>query len=187
MKNRDEHIIEAAIQLFLRYGVKRTGMNDIAAEAGISRQTLYKLFANKDAVLQATIRLLADRVVADIEAGLRKTDNLGEQLDVIFKHIAIEHFDLMHASPNAEDIVAGFNASSQEELEAGARRNIELISRILEPYTSEIERNGLSVAQLADFVQRTATSAKYNAHNRKHMLNLIAALKVAVLKVTGVG
>ena len=62
MRGRDEHIIDAAKRLFLRYGVKRTGMNDIAEEAGISRQTLYKSFANKDAVLQATIRLLADQV-----------------------------------------------------------------------------------------------------------------------------
>lgn len=187
MKNRDKHIIEAAIQLFLRYGVKRTGMNDIAAEAGISRQTLYRVFANKDAVLQATIRLLADRVVADIEAGLNKADNLGEQLDVIFNHIAIEHYDLMHSSPNAEDIVAGFNASSQVELEAGAKRNIKLISKVMEPYASEIEGNGLSVEQLADFVQRTATAAKYNAKSRRHLLRLLASLKVAVLKIAGYG
>lgn len=184
MKNREEHIIEAAIQLFLRYGVKRTGMNDIAEEADISRQTLYKAFTNKDAVLQATIRLLADRVVADIKAGLTKANNLDEQLDVIFKHIAIEHFDLMRSSPNAEDIVAGFNASSQDELEAGAKRNIELISRVLEFHVSEIEKSGLSVGQLADFIQRMATAAKYNALNRKHLLSLLAALKVAVLKIT---
>lgn len=187
MKNRDEHIIEAAMRLFLRYGVKRTGMNDIAEEAGLSRQTLYKAFANKDAVLQATIRLLADRVVADIEAGLKKTDDLGERLDIIFRHIAIEHFDLMHTSPNAEDIVAGFNASSQNELEAGAKRNIKLISRVMTPYADAIEKSGLSVAQFADFVQRTATAAKYNARNRKHLLSLIAVLRTSVLKITGGG
>ena len=187
MKNRDELIIDAAIRLVLRYGVKRTGMNDIATEAGISRQTLYKAFTNKDAVLQATIRLLADRVVADIEAGLTKAGDLGEQLDIIFKHVAIEHFDLLHSSPNAEDIVAGFNATSQDELEAGAKRNIELISGILKPHAGEIEENGLSVDQLSDFVQRMATAAKYNALDRKHLLSLLAALKVAVLKITAGG
>ncbi|WP_171179975.1 TetR/AcrR family transcriptional regulator [Ruegeria sp. HKCCD8929] len=185
MNEREIRIIEAAMRLFIRYGVKRTGMNDIASEAGISRQTLYNAFANKDAVLQATIRLLADKVIADIEAGLKKADGLGDQLDVIFKHIAIEHFDLMHTSPNAEDIVAGFNASSQNELEEGAQRNIEVISRVIGPYASEIEENGLTVAQFADFVQRSATAAKYNAKSRKHLLDLLGALRVSVLKVTG--
>lgn len=185
MKNRDQHIIDAAIRLFLRYGVKRTSMNDIAAEAGLSRQTLYKAFANKDAVLQGTIRLLADKVVADIESGLSRAENLGARLDVVFKHIALEHYDLMHSSPNAEDIVAGFNASSQDELEAGAKRNIEIICRILEPFEAEIETNGLTVPQLADFIQRTATSAKYGATNRNHLLALLATLRVSVLRVTG--
>ncbi|MDE0097623.1 MAG: TetR/AcrR family transcriptional regulator [Gammaproteobacteria bacterium] len=185
MTKREEHIVEAAMRLFIRYGVKRTGMHDIAAEAGISRQTLYNAFSNKDAVLQATIRLLADRVAASVEAGLKNAAGLGDQLDVIFKHIAIEHFDLLHTSPNAEDIVAGFNASSQEELEAGARRNIEIIGRILEPYATEIEKNGLTVAQYADFIQRSATAAKYNAKSKKHLLALLAALRVATLKVTG--
>ncbi len=185
MTEREAHIVEAAMRLFTRYGVKRTSMNDIAAEAGISRQTLYNVFANKDAVMQATIRLLADRVIADIEDGLKNADGLGDQLEVVFRHIAIEHFDMLAASPNAEDIVAGFNASSQEELEAGAKRNIEAICKILEPFRSEIEKNGLTIEQLADFVQRSATAAKYNAANREHLLSQLTALRVAVLKVTG--
>ncbi len=185
MDGRQGDIIEAAKGLFLRYGVKRTGMNDIAEAAGISRQTLYKAFANKDTVLQAMIRSLADRVVLDIETGLPKAEGLGAQLDVIFKHVVIEHYDFLHSSPNAEDIVAGVNASSQEELEAGARRNTRIIARLLEPFANEIERSGLTVTQYADFIQRTATAAKYAAKDRTHLLDLLAALRVSTLKVTG--
>jgi len=184
MKERKEQIVDAAMGLFVRYGVKRTGMNDIAEDAGISRQTLYKAFANKDAVLQEAIRLLADRVVSDIEQGLKKTDRLADQLDLIFKHIVIEHFDFLQSSPNAEDIIAGVNASSQDELEAGAMRNTEIIRRVLEPFSPEIEKNDLTVAQFADFIQRSATAAKYNAKGKKHLLELLAALRVSVLKVT---
>jgi len=185
MKEREEKIIEAAIQLFMRYGVKRTSMNDIAEEAGIARQTLYNAFSNKDAVLQATIRLLADRAIAGIEAGLKNTNDLGDQLDVVFKHIAVAPFDLLDASPNSEDIVAGFNASSQSELAAAAERNKAVISRIMEPYTSEIKKSGLTLDQFADFVERSASAAKYNAGNRKHLLSLLAALKIAALKLVG--
>lgn len=185
MKNRDRHILDAAIRLFLRFGVKRTSMNDIAEEAGISRQTLYKAFANKDAVLQATIKSLADKVVLDIEAGLEKADGLKAQLDVIFNHIVIEHYDFLHSSPNAEDIIAGVSASSQEELEAGALRNTAIIVRVLEPFADAIARSDLTVEQYADFIQRSATSAKYNAKSRKHLLELLAALRVSTLKVTG--
>lgn len=187
MKEREENIIEAAIRLFMRYGVKRTSMNDIAAEAGIARQTLYNAFSNKDAVLQATIRLMADRATAGIEAGLEDVHDLGDRLDVIFRHITIEHFDLLDASPNSEDIVAGFNASSQNELAAAAKRNKTIISQIMKPYAGEIKKAGLTLDQFADFVERSATAAKYSATSRKHLLSLLAALKIAVLKVTGSG
>lgn len=186
MSDREEKIIEAAVRLFSRYGVKRTSMNDIAAEAGIARQTLYNAFSNKDEVLQATIRLFSDRACAQIDAGLEATDDLGERLDVIFKHMAIEPFDLLNASPNAEDIVAGFNASSQQEIAAAAERNKVIIAQVMEPYKGAIERSSLTLDQFADFVQRSASGAKYNANNRRHLLRLLAALKVAVLKVANI-
>ncbi len=184
MKERHDYILEAAKRLFLRYGVKRTGMNDIAKEAGISRQTLYKAFANKDEVLRATIRSLADRVVLDIETDLGKADGLGAQLDVVFKYAVIEHYDFLQSSPNAEDIIAGVTSTSQKELEAGAKRNTEIIARVLEPYSGAIESCGLTVDQYADFIQRSSTAAKYSAKNKKHLIELLSALRMSALKVT---
>ncbi|WP_170387969.1 TetR/AcrR family transcriptional regulator [Ruegeria atlantica] len=185
MEDRHAYIIEAAKGLFLRYGVKRTGMSDIAGAAGVSRQTLYKVFANKDEVLQATIRSLADKVVLDIEAGLEKAEDLGAQLDVIFKHTVVEHYDFLQSSPNAEDIILGVTASSQEELEAGAKRNTTIIARVLKPFSDSIENNELTIDQFADFIQRSATAAKYSAKSKRHLLALLGALRVSVLKVTG--
>jgi AcrR family transcriptional regulator len=185
MKDRDELIVEAAIRLFIRYGVKRTGMGDVASEAGISRQTLYNAFPNKDAVLQATIRLLADRTVDRIESGLSKVDGLGDRLDVIFEHAVVEHFDLLHAAPNAEDIIDGFNATSRTELDAAAERNVAIIARVLSPHSEAIERDGQTVEQFAEFVQRSAAAAKHGARSREHLLALLASLRIAALKVTG--
>jgi AcrR family transcriptional regulator len=159
-------------------------MNDIAAEAGIARQTLYGSFSNKDAVMQATIQLMADRAITGIETDLEAVTDLGDQLDVVFRHIAIEPFELLNASPNSADIVEGFNASSQKELAAAAERNRLIIAQILKPANDSIKRCGLTRDEFADFIQRSASSAKYNAKDPKHLLRLLTALRVAVLKVT---
>lgn len=185
MKDRDELIVEAAIRLFIRHGVKRTGMGEVASEAGLSRQTLYNAFPNKDAVLQATIRVLADRTIDRIETGLSKVDRLGDQLDVILEHAVVDHFDLLHAAPNAEDIIAGFNATSRTELDAAAERNFAIITRVLSQHSKAIEMDGQTVEQFAEFVQRSATAAKHGAKTREHLLALLASLRIAVLKVTG--
>lgn len=46
-------ILDAAQRLFLRYGVKRTSMDDVAREAGIAKGTLYLYYSSKDALFAA--------------------------------------------------------------------------------------------------------------------------------------
>src|SRR5258708_36742368 len=46
-------ILEAATPVFLRYGYKKTSMDDLARAAGLSRQGLYLHFENKEALFKA--------------------------------------------------------------------------------------------------------------------------------------
>jgi AcrR family transcriptional regulator len=46
-------ILEAARKLFIRDGIERVGIADIAAEAGLTRATLYQYFANKEDIAWA--------------------------------------------------------------------------------------------------------------------------------------
>jgi AcrR family transcriptional regulator len=53
-------ILDAATAVFLRYGYKKTSMDDLARAAGLSRQGLYLHFATKEALFQAgLLRLIA--------------------------------------------------------------------------------------------------------------------------------
>lgn len=53
-------ILKAACRLFLKHGYTRTNMDQIAAEAGVSKQTVYSYFTNKD-------RLFCKMVEAECE------------------------------------------------------------------------------------------------------------------------
>lgn len=48
-------VMEAAVRCVLRWGVAKTGLADIAAEARCSRQTVYNHFPNAEAVIQAAL------------------------------------------------------------------------------------------------------------------------------------
>ena len=177
MIEREKTILDAAVRVFSRYGVKRTTMNDLAREAGISRQTLYNAFRNKDDILRALIRVYSEQAVAEIEAGLKSVEGLGPGLDLAFEKIAVQPFDMIRASPNAEDIVEGFNATSQAELAAAAESSRVVIERILSPHEDALSRAGLSAAGLSDLVQRAAKAAKSGARDRDHLLVLLGALR----------
>ena len=181
MNEREKNIVEAAVRVFMRYGVKRASMHDIASEAGVARQTLYNVYPNKDEIMRATIRLFADQAIAEIEAGLGDHPDIGAQLDLVFRHTVILHFERLHASPNAADIVEGFNATSQKEIAENSERVRVVIEGLLRPHEKAIRRAGLSVHQLSDFVQRSATAAKYNAADRKHLLLLLETLKIVTV------
>jgi len=61
-------IIRAASTLFFSRGFAKVTVDEIAAELGISKKTLYQHFASKDALLQAVVRGMINDVAAEVEA-----------------------------------------------------------------------------------------------------------------------
>ena len=56
MNERDIKILHAARDRFARYGYGKTTMNDIAAAAGVTRQTVYNAYPGKTELMQAVVR-----------------------------------------------------------------------------------------------------------------------------------
>ena len=50
-----EHVLEVAHDLFYWQGIRATGIDRVAAEAGIAPTTLYRLFASKDDLVAAYV------------------------------------------------------------------------------------------------------------------------------------
>ena len=59
-----ERILGAAFVRFARYGFRRTSMEDIAGEAGVSRAALYLQFRNKEEIFKSLAQDLQDRALA---------------------------------------------------------------------------------------------------------------------------
>lgn len=62
----EQRILDAALAAFTEHGVRATTMATVARDAGVSREWLYKLFANRDALVLAVTR----REVASFIDGL---------------------------------------------------------------------------------------------------------------------
>lgn len=177
MSLTEKDILYAALRMFSRYGVKRTSMGDMAQEAGVSRQTLYNAYKNKDDVLRALIRFLTDDALTKIESELVSGRGLGSQLDIIFGNMVLAGFDFVRDTPNAQDIIDGFNAAGQEELNASAEKFRLVIERILSPHQEALARVGLTPFDLSDFVQRSAKAVSRTARDRDHLAQQLKTLK----------
>src|SRR5437870_11313641 len=70
MKSREESrsarkhhaILEAATAVFLSKGYDGTSMDEIATSAGVSKQTVYKHFADKERLFAEIVRATADEI-----------------------------------------------------------------------------------------------------------------------------
>lgn len=81
-------ILEAATGVFLRYGFKKTSMDDLARAAGLSRQGLYLHFATKEALFKdAVLHLIASTREAGQAALAREELDVEERLLAAFEAV----------------------------------------------------------------------------------------------------
>jgi AcrR family transcriptional regulator len=85
---RRKAILEAASCVFLRFGFKKTSMDDLARAAGLSRQGLYLHFATKEALFkESVLQLIAASRAAARAALAREGLDLEERLLAMFEAV----------------------------------------------------------------------------------------------------
>lgn len=60
-------ILDAALDRFSTFGLRRTTMDDIASSAGVGRATLYRRFAGRDEIVRAVILRELWRFIAEVD------------------------------------------------------------------------------------------------------------------------
>ncbi|MGH3309145.1 MAG: helix-turn-helix domain-containing protein, partial [Streptomyces sp.] len=77
---RAEAILDAAYVCFTRHGVRRTTMDDVAREAGMSRPAVYQYVRNKEDAFRRLARRLLDAALADARTALELPGDLADRL-----------------------------------------------------------------------------------------------------------
>lgn len=72
-------ILEAADAQFREFGLRRTSLDRVAKAAGVSRITLFRRFANRDALIGAVVFRAGQRLIAEFDAAVPKTGGLEER------------------------------------------------------------------------------------------------------------
>jgi len=75
-----ESIVDAALEEFLVYGLRRTNVDVVARRAGVSRATLYRRFDGKDALVQAVLIRESRRFFASIATAVADLDTAEARL-----------------------------------------------------------------------------------------------------------
>jgi len=75
-----EHLVQAARQVFMRYGFKKTALDDIAREARKGKSTIYYYFKSKDEIFKAVIEAESEIRTKTIDEEVSAVDDTQQKL-----------------------------------------------------------------------------------------------------------
>jgi AcrR family transcriptional regulator len=185
-------IVLAALELFTRYGYRKTSIDDIALAARAAKRTVYLHFENKAAVFLAILEYLAEQVrqrcLAAVRVGGTPVNRLTGLLDAYFG-MAFEPFSRSQHMSELEEAfsklararISDLNAEYEARL-AGFFRSLQNAREIAGP------PQGLTLERIVHILVRSAEGAKHDPElqgDRKALdrrLRELAILAIAAMK-----
>jgi AcrR family transcriptional regulator len=129
--DKRDRILDAAQELFVRYGVKRTSIDDVAREAGIAKGTVYLSFESKAELFAAIADRLCASTFADVQRIALETTPLTTRLvGILDRYIGATH-RLIAQSPHIAELTASKETLSAAAFDALDRRIHSLLSVLL--------------------------------------------------------
>ncbi|MBI3501474.1 MAG: TetR/AcrR family transcriptional regulator [Bacteroidetes bacterium] len=85
--NAKERILQAAQELFFRYGIRSVSMDDIAKHLSISKKTIYRFYKDKDAVVRALMQMKMKMDQKNFRRITSESENVIEEMFNIMQHL----------------------------------------------------------------------------------------------------
>jgi AcrR family transcriptional regulator len=179
---RRDRALEAASNVFLRYGYARATIGDIAKEAELHRPVLYALFPNgKEELFEAMLLKLVETEVARYKSEIRKFKTLRKKILYCVEQWSMGGFRLTDTHPDARDAFNMAYPAVRKMYEVLAAFYGELL---LEAVTaSALDISADQVARLLIFSLRGIKDIAEDAESMHHLLIQEVDLFLAALTV----
>lgn len=143
-------ILEAARRRFLRFGVRKTTVDEVAREAGCSRTTLYTHFRNKQDLYASLLQQDAEAFIAEAAGALGRAGRAGTKIrrivEITRRHYADNHI-LRHALAGDADmsLAPEAHAFTREQ----EKRVVSLLRQVLEEGVAEGSLRSIDAERVA--------------------------------------
>ncbi len=104
-----DRILQGAEELFFKYGIRSITMDDIAKHLGMSKKTIYQIFADKNEVVETLMEQSLKQDECEFKQIHSESKNVVEEVMQMMKHIGVMFskvnpvifYDLQKYHPNA--------------------------------------------------------------------------------------
>ena len=167
-------IMDATIICMMNKGIDKTRIGDVAQQMGVSRQTIYNYFANKNLLFDAVFSREAVTLAASIAGHIATVDSLEEKFTQAFlyaieafpqnpvlRHIITSGGRFLQETGHSRERMQAFGElvlhqvfEDNPQLREDSAEICELLSRNIISFLVMPDPNPRSSEELADFVRR---------------------------------
>jgi len=162
LKDKKDAVLDAAKRRFHRFGVKKTTMDEISSDAGVSKKTVYEIFRSKDELF---VSLFIRETLKVRKIFLNKVAHIDDPLEKIIQlfHVAANYFRQesfwVQVLKDTDGLYAPFlKERYRRQVEEGI---VEIIARILEQGIAKGEIRPLDTRAVSYFLFKLFQSISY--------------------------
>ncbi|MEC5128723.1 TetR/AcrR family transcriptional regulator [Verrucomicrobiales bacterium BCK34] len=187
---KQNQILTAALEVFLRYGFKKATMGDIADKAGMSRPSVYLVFPNKEDIFRGVISRKVEEFSRDTKEKLGRCTGVRDGIFAVLETWVVEPFELVSTSPESEELLefgCSFDPDLRKQmLETTEQQLLQAIRSGLETESGSGEGSGLSDQTLARLITVSTAEMKQCVTSPAELRKLIeATVEVYVSYLSG--
>ncbi|NOK61060.1 MAG: hypothetical protein GFH27_549307n43 [Chloroflexi bacterium AL-W] len=139
---RKNQILDAAAIVFARQGFYQARMDDIVAESGLSKGTLYWYFKSKDDIITALLQRVFDEDLIQLQSAQHTAGSAVERVIGLSRHIAADFTEIARLVPITFEFYAV--ASRQEHIRIFLKEYLQAYHAILQ----NIVQQGIDTQEL---------------------------------------
>ena len=134
----DNDLLEA-LDVFMRYGYKKTSLDDIARHLGVSRQTLYLRYKNKTNLFRSAVStVLENSRIKCEEISIDSSISNHDKVFGVFDTWCGEYVNRLKTSPNISEIIDVTHYLLEDLIESKGDQIIAIITKILSENSSDV-------------------------------------------------
>jgi TetR/AcrR family transcriptional regulator, mexJK operon transcriptional repressor len=180
-------MVAAATRLFSQYGLKRASMDQIAAEAGVAKPTLYAYFDDKEAVFRAVVESVCDELLEASTSASQTGAAIEERLAKMLSAKFTRYWQLVHASPHARELMDSQGELGAKIVKRSDRAFLKLLVSVIEGEDElDLRRLGITSTAAAQLLIRATSGATYDAtssaSHEKYLTEIVRVLVTAMRK-----
>jgi len=172
--NTKEKIIETAKESFLKYGFKKTTVDEISFKAGISKKTLYKIFPTKKDILLEIVSEIQNHIMRESKRILNLQENAVFKLFLISRVVGNQ---IRNVSNDWVNDIKNYHKDIWEQIEI-FRRNI--VAKNFSKLLKQGKKEGLIIDYPEAVVINLLLSSAESVTDNEFILNNDVSIQAAL-------